>query len=161
MDVLLTMFRHHAWATLRLIDHCTRLSPEQLQMTVPGTYGSIRATLTHLVAADERYLRRMANDVPEPAGGSEDGAMLPELRRRFEAQAQRWQEFLGRADELDVTMPPRGPYPEMQGAAPLLFLQAIHHGNDHRTQVCTILGAHGMDVPDLDGWAYWPNRDGA
>jgi uncharacterized damage-inducible protein DinB len=36
----------------------------------------------------------------------------------------------------------------------VLLAQAIEHGNEHRTQVCAILGAHGLPVPDLDVWTY-------
>lgn len=34
-------FAHHVWATLRVLDTCVGLSPEQRETTVPGTYGSI------------------------------------------------------------------------------------------------------------------------
>jgi hypothetical protein len=47
-------FAHHVWATLRLLDVCQELGPEQLETAVPGTYGSILDTMRHLVAADER-----------------------------------------------------------------------------------------------------------
>ena len=70
------------------------------------------------------------------------------------AQAGRWEAVVGRADELDVTVPRRRE-PDLPHAQNLLFLQAIHHGNDHRTHVCTILGARGLEVPDLSGWTYW------
>jgi hypothetical protein len=32
-------FAHHVWATLLLVDVCLKLSPEQLDAAVPGTYG--------------------------------------------------------------------------------------------------------------------------
>ena len=31
--------------------------------------------------------------------------------------------------------------------------QALHHGNDHRTQICSALSALGHDAPNLDAWA--------
>ena len=39
--------------------------------------------------------------------------------------------------------------------------QAIHHGNDHRTQICTILGQNGISVGDLDVWAFGEATGGA
>ena len=48
-SVLDDAFAHHTWATGRLIEACQALSPEQLDSTVPGTYGSIIATMRHLV----------------------------------------------------------------------------------------------------------------
>ena len=35
-----------------------------------------------------------------------------------------------------------------------IVLQAIQHGNDHRTHICTILGHNGLTYGDLDVWAY-------
>ncbi len=32
--------------------------------------------------------------------------------------------------------------------------QVIHHGTDHRSQVCTILSTLGIEPPEIDVWAY-------
>ena len=50
LDALRDMFRYHAWATLRLIDFCAGLPPEQLGGSVPGTRGPILNTLRHQFA---------------------------------------------------------------------------------------------------------------
>jgi uncharacterized damage-inducible protein DinB len=42
-------FNHHVWASLRVLDACATLEPEQLQTSVPGTYGTILDTVRHLV----------------------------------------------------------------------------------------------------------------
>ena len=52
---LLELHRHKTWATLRLIEHCRGLDDEHLEATIPGTYGTIGATLRLLVAAEEGY----------------------------------------------------------------------------------------------------------
>ena len=155
MDPLRTFLDHHVWATARLIDHCAGLPAEALAETVPGTVGTIQEALTHLVAADQRYLSRLDGQEADPAVREPDGpADLAVLRNAVEAQAARWTALVERADTLDVTLQRRdeAPVPHAEG---LLFLQAVHHGNDHRTHVCTILGAHGREAPDLDGWHYW------
>lgn len=154
MEALQTLFRHHAWATLRLLDHCAGLPEEQLRATVPGTYGPIADTLIHLVAADERYLGRMDGQPAVPHVHESEPATLDDLRAAMRAHAERWKALVERAGELDVTVPRRDE-PDIPDAANLLFLQAIHHGNDHRTHVCTILGALGLEVPDVSGWSYW------
>ncbi|MGH2585455.1 MAG: DinB family protein [Dehalococcoidia bacterium] len=155
MNTLETLFDHHEWATLALIDHCAGLPPEVLEQSVPGTAGSIRATLVHLVAADQRYLRRMPGEPIEPAiHESMQDLRAEQLRPAFQIQARRWRDLVAKAGELDVTLPGRGEEPDVPHAADLLFLQAIHHGNDHRTHVCTILGALGLEAPELDGWHY-------
>ena len=32
--------------------------------------------------------------------------------------------------------------------------QSIHHADDHRTQVLSILGAVGVDLPEVDVWEH-------
>jgi len=153
MDPLRELFCHHAWATRALIDHCANLSPEQLQRTVPGTAGTIHHTLTHLVAADGRYLFLMTGAGPTVQESAQPS--LRELRDCLDDQVQRWDAVLNRLDELDPTLPARGGWPATRHARNLLLLQALHHGNDHRTHICTVLGAHNLPVPELDGWHYW------
>ena len=36
----------------------------------------------------------------------------------------------------------------------VVIIQALQHGNDHRTHICTILGHHDISYGDLDVWAY-------
>jgi uncharacterized damage-inducible protein DinB len=152
-----TIVDHHLWATLRLIDRCLELSPEQLELSAPGTFGSVHATLTHLVRSDGRYQRRIASEDigPRPSGPP---PAVAALRAEMERQARRWRELLDRVDELDAAVPADPdddpPYPEIEHAVGLLLTQAVHHGNEHRAHVCTVLGAHGLDVPDVSGWEY-------
>lgn len=32
--------------------------------------------------------------------------------------------------------------------------QVVHHGTDHRSQVCTALTSLGVTPPEIDVWAY-------
>ena len=155
-DVVRSLFAHHLWATEKLFDHLERLPQQRLDDAVPGTYGSILSTLTHLVDADGRYLLRLTTTSPPPF---EDGGSRPiaTLRSELDDHRTQWNGFLDLLDvgTLRASITGREDYPDTHDAEGLLLLQAIHHGNDHRTQVCSTLGALGQDVPDLDGWTYW------
>jgi uncharacterized damage-inducible protein DinB len=155
MNPLRTMFDHHAWATHTLIDFCVTLPPDQLRATVPGTYGPIMPTLVHLVAADQRYLELMTGARAEHPLREGEDPPLGDLDTRFGGHARLWEDLVDKASELDVTIPPRGPWQARPHAEDLLFLQAIHHGNDHRTHICTALGAIGLEPPEIDGWSFW------
>jgi len=150
------MFDHHLWATRSLVEYLEALPPERLDGTIPGTYGSILETLTHLVDADERYLQRLGEESPPPFEGR-GVVSLETVRSDLEDHARRWAAYLDRLDAgtLHARIPGREDYPDTDPAEGLLLLQAIHHGNDHRTQICSTLGALGQDPPDLDGWTYW------
>src|SRR5712692_8113467 len=63
---ILRQLRHDVWATEKVIAHCRTLTDAQLELTAPGTYGTIRRTLEHIVAADTRYLARIGFLVVDP-----------------------------------------------------------------------------------------------
>jgi uncharacterized damage-inducible protein DinB len=158
MDPLSEAFQHHLWATETLIKHLRTLPPEALDAQAPGVYGGVLATLSHLVDADSRYLRRLEGDPPPPRPGSGPSRTLDELADALRDQAPRWRIVLARAGDLDITIPARGTWPEAPHAANLLFAQALHHGTDHRSQICTALTAGGYEVPEIDVWSYWLAR---
>lgn len=161
-DALRAMFDHHVWATTQLIDALEQLPVERLDAEIPGTYGSLQATLTHLVDADWNYLRRLTTP-PTPPRETESARALADLRTEMHGHAARWAQALDELDAgaLGAVIEAKEDYPRTEHAEGMLLLQAIHHGNDHRTQICSTLGALGLDVPDLDGWEFWLTRSAA
>src|SRR2546426_11807934 len=101
-SLLSDAFAHHVWATLRLVDACLVLSPEQLGTAVPGTYGSILETMRHLVGADASYLFVMSR------GSSpiidEDHMNLAELREATEAHGVAWAQLLSQEPDPDEVL---------------------------------------------------------
>jgi uncharacterized damage-inducible protein DinB len=156
-DVLRQLFRYHVWATEGLIAHLATLPPERLDAEVPGTYGSMLATLSHMIQSDSRYLRRF--DDPElPPEDDWEPLPLETLRHRIVEQGRRWEDKLDVLERGELRASIRnhaGGYPDTDDAEGMLVLQALHHGNDHRTQINSTLGALGEEVPELDGWDYW------
>ena len=68
------LFRHHAWASDRLLAACEALPSDQLEFVVQGTFGGLGATLRHLVEAEERYIRGLRGQTtpgPDAAGGTD------------------------------------------------------------------------------------------
>jgi uncharacterized damage-inducible protein DinB len=161
---LLQLYRHKTWATLRLIEFCQGLADEHLDATMPGTYGTIRNTLRHLVASDEGYFSILTRErfltkaaaaafvSPDPLP---DGPLpLDELAERVRRLGPRWEVLAEDADlpgrEVTTTDGWRVP-----GAVPMA--QAVHHADDHRSHIMSILGARGLEVPEpngLDVWGY-------
>jgi uncharacterized damage-inducible protein DinB len=155
-DVLRSMFDHHLWATESLIQHLEGLPSQRLDEAVPGTYGSMIATLTHLIDADRRYLQRLEDPNPPPTEDRSD-VPLATLRDELAAHHRDWGMALDRLErgDLSTAIRDKDDYPDTEDAETMLLIQAVHHGNDHRTQICSTLGALGEEVPDLDGWAFW------
>ncbi|SOR77370.1 DinB family protein [Streptomyces chartreusis NRRL 3882] len=155
VDDLEIIFEHHLWATRTLIEHCQTLTPEQLELSTPGTYGAIVPTITHIIAEDQRLLQRLTGERAEVPVTEDEDFTLEQLHSVWGGQSERWRKVLAQRESLDVTLPARDPWPAVPGARPLILLEAIQHGNDHRTHVCSVLGAHGLPIEFLCGWAFW------
>jgi uncharacterized damage-inducible protein DinB len=144
-------FAHHVWATLRIIDACDPLTPEQLDTIVPGTYGTIIDTLRHTVAADVSYATLFTTEGPGEV--DEEHADVPTMRRAMEAMRAAWAAVLG--TELDPTaLITRHRDDGSTSTAPLgvRLAQVVHHGTDHRSQICTALTTLSIAPPDIDVW---------
>ena len=149
-SALLELYRHKTWATLRLIEHCQGLDDEHLDATLPGTFGTIRDTLRHLVNSEEGYFAILTGErLSEPLP---DGPVpLAELAQRIRRLGPRW-EVLAQDTDLPAREVTSRDGWRMLGAVPMT--QAIHHADDHRSHVLSILGARGLAVPDLGVWDY-------
>ena len=147
-------FGHHVWAALQLIDACLVLSPEQLATTVPGTYGSIFETQRHVVGSDSWYLFTLNGD--RSVLIDEDHADLSELRAAMERNGAAWSRFL--AQDLDPDTVLRevndGDGYQKHASIGIRLAQVIHHGTDHRSQICTALTALGAEPPFIDVWDF-------
>ncbi|MGH2468070.1 MAG: DinB family protein [Candidatus Limnocylindrales bacterium] len=147
--VLEDAFGHHVWATLRLIDTCLDLTPAQLETTVPGTFGSILGTMRHLVGADRSYLALLSGDRVDRI--DEEALGLAELRAVMEQDGPIWAELVrGNLDADRIVVRHRDDGSESRAPLGIRYAQVIHHGTDHRSQICTALTAIGMEPPAID-----------
>jgi len=166
---LLQLYRHKTWAALRLIEYCKGLDDEHLDATMPGTYGTIRETLRHLVGADERYYSILTRErfptkaaaaayvYPDPLPDAP--VSLDVLAERVRNLSAGWEALAADADlpEREVTTTDG-----LRVPAAVAMAQAIHHADDHRTHIMSILGARDLDVPEpngLDMWGYAEAND--
>jgi uncharacterized damage-inducible protein DinB len=149
-------FDHHVWATLALIDACAALSKEQLEMTAPGTYGSVMGTLRHIVAADSGYLTLLSSGaVPGLTDEQEAALSLADMRAVMAANATVWPDVIaGDRDPDAVIVRHRDDGTDSLAPLGIRIIQAIQHGTDHRSQVCTVLTTLGVEPPEIDVWAF-------
>jgi uncharacterized damage-inducible protein DinB len=151
--LLADAFRHHTWATIRLLEVCAALDEAQLATAVPGTYGSILETLRHLVDGDVFYLNVLRGGKPEPF--DRESSDIPTMRLVMEANDEAWQrQIAGDLDPaIDVVEYEESGY-ETHAPLGIRLAQALYHGTDHRSQVCTALTTIGIEPPPIEVWDY-------
>ena len=151
-SLLRDAFAHHIWATERLIDACATLTAEQLAMAAPGTRGPIMRTLRHIVDSDSWYLSALEATAYASVG---EEPSLEELRSRITSNGRRWSELLARGvDPDDERMDREADGTECWDPVGIRLAQVIHHGTDHRSQVCTAITILGSTPPEIDVWSY-------
>ena len=101
--------------------------------------------------SDRGYVSRRG-DRPNWAENEEDTTDLDELERRADENAEVWERFLSQPLEATkLIMLDQGAYEAEQS---VLVVQALHHGNAHREQICAVLSGLGIQPPDIQAWAY-------
>jgi uncharacterized damage-inducible protein DinB len=85
----------------------------------------------------------------------EDAMELDELRAVMERHGAEWPLVLrdGPDPETVVTVQ-RLDGTRSHAPAGIRLAQAIHHGTDHRSQICTGLTGFGVEPPDIDVWDF-------
>lgn len=150
--ILLAALRHNNWANQQLLGFCANLSAEQRAWTSPGTYGSIHACLQHILGAESGYLFSLTGGELPPGGRLPESLVpLEQLRALAQSNAERIERVI--AAETDPERTIARPSGAIVPAA-VIAAQFIHHGSDHRAHIGSILGAHGVEGPNLDVWAF-------
>jgi uncharacterized damage-inducible protein DinB len=152
-SVLTTLFAHNTWANLKLLDFCAGLSDEQLDATAIGCFGSIRATLQHIIRAEVSYVERVNGRQPAQVPTREGFSGFEVLK-----DAARWAggELLQLALSAreDTLVRQRSQREHVEYRLATLIVQAVGHSTEHRTQISAIITQLGLEPPDMSGWAY-------
>ena len=147
-------FRHNLWSNLNLFNACLSLSDTQLHHTDPGTYGTIEATLTHLVRSEERYLFFLTGQKTADDIHSDSQVTITELRQRALRTGQALIQVVESIQPDAQVQVGEGEKAEHIPTT-IVLLQTIYHSNEHRTHVATLLGQLGIKPPPLSGWDFY------
>jgi uncharacterized damage-inducible protein DinB len=149
-DVLADALRHKAWAMKTLIDACAGLPVEELQRPVAG-FGSILATLNHMILSDAGYVASLGAGRASWATAGGETEDLRELAARVEESRGRWEQLITNGlDGERLVYLDKGAY---ETRASVVVVQALHHVAAHGEQVRAGLKILGFEQPDVQPWA--------
>jgi uncharacterized damage-inducible protein DinB len=162
MDLTVEFLQHNTMMNGRLLDACRQLTPDQLDATATGTYGTIGATLVHMANSQIGYGARFLDRQRERPERLEETPFpgFDAVSERFDLGNAWLEEASGRAgEEHDVQVTGDDPPGTWTMNAALLLLQAVNHGTEHRSQVATVLTTLGIEPPSMDGWTFFFEGD--
>ena len=149
-----TLMLHHVWANLRILAACQQLSADHFDATLPGTFGTIRTTLAHLVESEYGYLRLLGLPASLPTTGPVDQLTLDQLEVLLtQSGAQLVDLAQSGASAAAYAVTAHG----TTWQVPLGFLlaQVVNHATEHRTNITTIMSSLGIDAPETSPWMYF------
>jgi uncharacterized damage-inducible protein DinB len=151
---LVGMFEHNRWANDRLLDFCARLDDAMLDTSLAGHYGTIREMLWHIVRSEVTYHAVLTTPRPDERRLNE--SPIPPLADMIELNRKTGDLFIQCARDIpgDAILEGVRCGEHYVISASVMFIQAINHATEHRTQISAILTLQGLEPPSLDGWTY-------
>jgi uncharacterized damage-inducible protein DinB len=153
---------YNNWANQQVLQACQNLSDEQLAAVIPGAYGTIRATLEHIIQGETFYVQLLAGSCPPPLFKWEDQPSVAEMSAYAAQVGTLLLDLAQRFRPTDLIIEEDGGK-QFRYQALAVFIQIINHGVEHRTNITTVLNVGLMTPPAVDGWAYFeahPDRFG-
>ncbi|QUJ77701.1 DinB family protein [Sulfitobacter albidus] len=156
-DYVLQMARYNAWQNNQLRRLIQPMGEAELRADRGAFFGSIFATLNHILWADTLWMSRFCSDVQAPAKGVDfrEFAATPgewdAMRFRLDGRMRIWAQTLSNMDlrgdlewysgtlERTVTQP-----------VGLCITHMFNHQTHHRGQIHQMLGAMGAETPVSD-----------
>jgi len=143
------VLRHNAWANKTLLEFCAALEPAALDLSAAGTYGTLYGTVQHVVGGEQFYIRLLTGEVLGTPIRKTERRTLDDLIAISALTGAR-AAAIAASEDADRVIASG----DDQTTVGIVLAQLIHHGNEHRAQATTILGAHGRTTPKIGAWTY-------
>lgn len=145
--------RYNAWANERLYDACAKLEDAELKAKRPAFFGSILATLNHILVGDRLWMSRLAGGNLVLALNKILYEDFKKLRAARQAQDKLLLELVDgiAAERLDAPLA----YSNTKGTRfetphRLVLGHLFNHQTHHRGQVHDMLSQTAVEPPELD-----------
>lgn len=165
LTILRTLYDYSIWARDRLLVPIQLLDDEQLrQAGYTGVYGSVFSTLAHMAASEWMWLQRAQGAMRQAALPTPTDGDFTDLRvlivwwNDIHAQSM---DYLYRLNEADLNQEVTYMAPDGKARTRKVWhmlLQVTNHQTEHRSQLGTILGSLGLEVPQTDLVVYLSER---
>ncbi|NCO85203.1 MAG: damage-inducible protein DinB [Rhodobacterales bacterium] len=151
------MARYNAWQNTGLRRMVAAMDPAELSADRGAFFGSIMATLNHLLWADQVWLHRLAGHPAPDCGIAQSVALTPTAavwgaeRFRTDGRLTLWAEGVRAVDLLgNLTWQSGAAGRQVSRPVGLLVAHLFNHQTHHRGQVHAMLTAAGQRPGDTD-----------
>lgn len=148
------MARYHRWSFERLYSELDQLDEHEYRADAGLYFGSIHATLNHVLLADQIWHGRLVQQpfafasMRDTIDDDRDG-----LRARLLARGALWIDYLATLD--DAALAGIAEFRKLDDSPARLprascMLHVFNHGTHHRGQISAVITRLGGSVPEMD-----------
>ena len=154
--ILANLFGLNMWANLALIDACAALGPAQLEVSVLGISGTIRAELWRIITVEQDLLAALTGEADAGQArhaGSPDG----ELSTLRVCALDAGEGLIAWAESVDGDPIVDGKWGERSYRAPASVFagEALLDAAERRGRIQAALASAGIAPPNLTARAWW------
>jgi uncharacterized damage-inducible protein DinB len=159
---LQTLIDYNYWSNARLINATKKLTPEQLEADAGLSYGSIKETLVHVMAAEIVWRSRFAEGTsPERLLNGSDFPTFDDALNRWQQEETAMRAFAATlTDESGGRIVQYQTFAGKAQAQPLwqLLVHLVNHGTQTRSEAGVALARLGQSPGDIDFILYLRER---
>jgi uncharacterized damage-inducible protein DinB len=142
------------WARDRILDEAEKLDSVEFLLSVESNYGSLQATLVHLLSAEWVWRTRCQEGVsPSALLDLDDFPSILAIRSFWLDEQEKMLDFINGLDEVELTKVisyrRTGGQKESNTLWHILW-HVVNHGTEHRSEAASILTSFGRSPGDLD-----------
>lgn len=156
-DYCLTMSQYNAWQNKQLMDILNAADDTVLHKDHGAFFGSIFATLNHLLWGDQFWMSRFGQGQAPAVGGKDSTTYQPTYaawsaeRLRLDARITHWAEKLSNPElQGDLTWFSGLMGQDVTKSLGTCIVGFFNHQTHHRGQIHAMLTASGLDAPVTD-----------
>jgi uncharacterized damage-inducible protein DinB len=161
LDFIRRKVTYHHWAADRAMDGVAKLSAQQLDTPLGGSFGTGRALLNHVVGVERLWLERLSG---RPTGGvpkfpeTHSGTDMQREWHVIRDEQKRFVDQLG-ADKVAQKMTWKNVKgEELTALTSEVFEHLVNHGSYHRGQISHLLRDRGVAAVGTDYFIFMLER---
>lgn len=152
-----TTYAYNRWANRRLLGAAGQLQPQDVVRHLGGSFGSVQATLVHIMWGEWLWLRRWRGESPKLLFDPKECPRVADIESRWDDVARDQADFI--ASLTDARLATRISYENLEGqrweyTLADMMQHVTNHSSYHRGQVATSLRQLGQRPPATDFLVY-------
>jgi len=156
-----TLYDYHYWANQRILTQVEKVSDADFIKPLSKGYGSLRATLVHMIAAEGVWSTRLLGESPLAMLREADLPTLAAIRARWSEVQVKFRTLI--AEMTDAELQRVVEYKNTRGepfSRPVwqVLAQVANHGTQHRAEAAAMLTDLGFSPGNLDLTIYFDER---